>query len=133
MSISIPLLNILWEEEIHFYSYVCWSGILVALAHALIALALLNSIKKLHRLPFGLRNGRIIKSNTFLCRCSALLSVNYIQRVGIVVMQYLSSKKPMYRGGISFNTGGSFSTSWMWKMCPGKLPCPRTWNNINFF
>ena len=34
------------------------------------------------------------------------------------------------RGGISFLTGGSFSTSWMWKMSPGKLPCPRTWNNI---
>ena len=31
---------------------------------------------------------------------------------------------------ISFNMGGSFSTSWMWKMSPGKLPCPRTWNNI---
>ena len=34
------------------------------------------------------------------------------------------------RGGFSFLTGGSFSTSWMWKMSPGKLPCPRTWNNI---
>ena len=34
------------------------------------------------------------------------------------------------RGGISFNTGSSFSTSWMWKMSPGKLLCPRMWNNI---
>ena len=32
-------------------------------------------------------------------------------------------------GGISFNTGGSISTSWMWKLSPGKLPFPRTWNN----
>ena len=36
----------------------------------------------------------------------------------------------LIRGEISFNTGGSFSTSWMWKMSPGKLPCPLTWNNI---
>ena len=43
-----------------------------------------------------------------------------VHREGLLVKQ----------GGISFNTGGSFSTSWMWKMSPGKLPCPRTWNNI---
>ena len=42
MSISIPLLNILQEAEIHFYTYLCGSGILIALAHALIALAFLN-------------------------------------------------------------------------------------------
>ena len=34
-----------------------------------------------------------------------------------------------YQGGISFNTGGSISTSWTWKLIPGKLPFPRTWNN----
>ena len=33
-------------------------------------------------------------------------------------------------GGISFNTAGSISTSVMWKLSPGKLPFPRTWNNI---
>ena len=27
----------------------------------------------------------------------------------------------------------SFSTSWMWKISLGKLPCPRTWNNIKIF
>ena len=32
------------------------------------------------------------------------------------------------RGGISFNTGGSISTSWMWKLSPEKLPFPRSWN-----
>ena len=32
-------------------------------------------------------------------------------------------------GGISFNTGSSISTSWMWKLSPEKLPFPRTWNN----
>ena len=37
-------------------------------------------------------------------------------------------KTPL-QGGISFNTGGSFSTSWMWKMSPRKLPFPRMWNN----
>ena len=36
----------------------------------------------------------------------------------------------LYRGGFPLLTGGSFSTSWMWKMSAGKLPCPRTWNNI---
>ena len=34
-----------------------------------------------------------------------------------------------FQGGISFNTAGSISTSWMWKLSPGKLPLPRTWNN----
>ena len=52
MSISIPLLNILQEAKIHFYWYQCLSGILIALVHALIALALLNSIKKLCRFFF---------------------------------------------------------------------------------
>ena len=33
-------------------------------------------------------------------------------------------------GGISFNTAGSISKSWMWKLSPGKLPFPRTWTNI---
>ena len=42
----------------------------------------------------------------------------------------MSKRKEFIRGGISFNSGGSFSTSWKWKMSPGKLPCPRTWNNI---
>ena len=32
--------------------------------------------------------------------------------------------------GISVNTTGSISTSVMWKLSPGKLPFPRTWNNI---
>ena len=36
--------------EIHFYSYLCYSGILIALAHTLIALDHLNSTEKLHRL-----------------------------------------------------------------------------------
>ena len=52
MSISIPLLNILYEAEIHFQSYLCGPGILIALAHTLIALAYLNSIKKMHRLMY---------------------------------------------------------------------------------
>ena len=37
---------------------------------------------------------------------------------------------PTYQGGISFNTAGSISTSVMWKLSPGKLPFPRTWNTI---
>ena len=43
---------------------------------------------------------------------------------------YQSEYLQLSRGGISFNTGGSFSISWMWKMSPGRLPCPRTGNNI---
>ena len=34
------------------------------------------------------------------------------------------------RGGISFNTAGSFSTALLWKLSPGKLQFPRTLNNI---
>ena len=45
MSISILLLNILFRSSI-------LSGILIALAHTLIALAYRNSIKKMHRLFF---------------------------------------------------------------------------------
>ena len=44
--------------------------------------------------------------------------------------EQINEKRSYNRGGISFLTGGSFSTSWMWKMSPGKLPCPRSWNNI---
>ena len=44
-----------------------------------------------------------------------------------------SRQTQLFRGGISFNTGGSFFTSWMWRMSPGRLSCPRTWNNIIFF
>ena len=46
MNTSIPLLNILWESEIPFYFYLRWSGILIALAHTLIALAHLNSTER---------------------------------------------------------------------------------------
>ena len=56
--------------------------------------------------------------------------MNFIFFVFVLMPRILFCK---YRGGISFITGGSFSTSWrswMWKMSSIKLPCPRTWNNI---
>ena len=51
MSISIPYLNIL---NPFFSTYLCWSGILITLAHTLIALTHPNSTEKLHRLQWAL-------------------------------------------------------------------------------
>ena len=38
---------------------------------------------------------------------------------------------PFIRGGDLFNTAGSIATSVIWKLSPGKLPFPRTWNIRN--
>ena len=49
MSIYTPSKHFVGSKN-PFYQYLCWSGILIALAHILIASANINSTEKMQRL-----------------------------------------------------------------------------------
>ena len=79
-------------------------------------------MKKVLTLPVCTRDRKIVsieRMSTFYMKSAVYTYIegtNHQKEISIE-----KSGKPK-QGGILFFNGGSFSTSWMWKMSPGKLP-----------